>query len=259
MRLSPRSDPLPATLAATAVLLALRSAPTPAAARWHALGPLLKGRPAQRVRDGRLDERALKRHGVGRGDLEEAVRASGKGGLEEVRDVWIERNGHISVLGRSSPVTARWTGSEPLRIKVVAPPVSSPRFRRQRPEPTKIVVEGDRSLRSSKGPFSVSPCCVCKARRRGRREVGKGLLQRDSNFQEACPIALNWGENIVKTVSGRETRHGYIPIFRPTPVFPMVFAPHAENPAGCSDHLDRRAWIVEGRGQRPRSNLPQHH
>ena len=68
--------------------------------RWPALGPLLKGRPAQLIRDGQVDQRALRRHGVGAGDLEEAIRSAGKRSLDEIEEAWIERNGHISVLGR---------------------------------------------------------------------------------------------------------------------------------------------------------------
>jgi hypothetical protein len=72
MRSSPSSAPLPATLAAPAVLLALHSAVTAAAARWHALGPLLKGRPAEGR--GIIVERRFTAEGEADGDLSMSLR-----------------------------------------------------------------------------------------------------------------------------------------------------------------------------------------
>jgi len=92
--------PFLTTLLATAVLVALHLALTAFAARIPALGPLLKGRAAQLVRDGRPDPAALKRHGVGEHDLEAALRGAGASDLGEVRELWIERNGDVSVIRR---------------------------------------------------------------------------------------------------------------------------------------------------------------
>lgn len=92
--------PFVQTLAATAVLVALHLALIALAARVPALGPLLKGRAAQVVGDGRPDPNALKQHGMGEHDLEAALRGAGVGDVSEVRELWIERNGDVSVLKR---------------------------------------------------------------------------------------------------------------------------------------------------------------
>jgi uncharacterized membrane protein YcaP (DUF421 family) len=92
--------PLLPTLAATVALFLLHSLLTSSAARWPALGPLLKGRPAQLMAEGELNRDAMRRHGVGEGDLQEALRSSGRTSTEEAREIWIERNGHISIIGR---------------------------------------------------------------------------------------------------------------------------------------------------------------
>lgn len=88
------------TLAATAALLVAHAALTMLAVRLPWLGPLLKGKPQRIVRDGEPDEREMVRHGVGRHDLEEALRGSGLTRCEDAQEAWIERNGDISVIER---------------------------------------------------------------------------------------------------------------------------------------------------------------
>jgi uncharacterized membrane protein YcaP (DUF421 family) len=92
------NSPLWPTLAGTTVLILLHSALAHLAARLRPLGPLLKGNSAQLASDGKVDEAALRRHGIGRHDLEEALRCSGVAEMSEVRSIWIERNGSISVI-----------------------------------------------------------------------------------------------------------------------------------------------------------------
>jgi uncharacterized membrane protein YcaP (DUF421 family) len=65
------------------------------------LGDLLKGRPTQLVADGQTDWRAMRRHGVGRGDLDQALRQAGQMDLNAVQAVFLERNGDLSVIPRS--------------------------------------------------------------------------------------------------------------------------------------------------------------
>ena len=88
------------TLAATTVLVLLHAALAALAARVRWIGPGFKGTPACLMSDGRLDEHALRRHGLGRHDFEEALRASGVTDPGQVREAWIERNGGISVIRR---------------------------------------------------------------------------------------------------------------------------------------------------------------
>jgi uncharacterized membrane protein YcaP (DUF421 family) len=92
--------PFVATIGATLLLVLLHMALTQMAARWPALGPVLKGSPRQLMREGRFDERALRRSGVGQHDLDEAFRASGVVDRQEADQIWIERDGSISILKR---------------------------------------------------------------------------------------------------------------------------------------------------------------
>lgn len=94
------SAPFLETLVATAALVAVHGVLAALAVRLPALGPLLKGRAARILLDGRPDEAALKRHGVGRHDLEQGMREAGVTGVDQVAEAWIERDGGISVLKR---------------------------------------------------------------------------------------------------------------------------------------------------------------
>jgi uncharacterized membrane protein YcaP (DUF421 family) len=87
------------TLLAGAVLLAMHRAMAALAYRWDWFGPLVKGSATVLVRDGRLDENAMRSHGVSRHDLEQAIRSQGKrADPSQVRLAVLERDGRISVL-----------------------------------------------------------------------------------------------------------------------------------------------------------------
>jgi uncharacterized membrane protein YcaP (DUF421 family) len=92
--------PFVETLVATAVLVGLHSALIMAGVRWPALGHLLKGRGVRLIKDGEADHRAMRRHGIGEHDLEEALRDHGLDDVAQVREAYLERNGDISVLKR---------------------------------------------------------------------------------------------------------------------------------------------------------------
>ncbi len=96
------SAPFWPTVIATLVLVALHAAVSWAVTRWPALSGVLKGRSVRLVRDGEVDEAALRRHGIGRGDLRMALRARGIDEVEGAEAVHLERNGDISVIPRSS-------------------------------------------------------------------------------------------------------------------------------------------------------------
>lgn len=93
--------PLLATLAATTLLVILHAALAGLAARVHWIGPLVKGRPERIVLAGEPDHKAMRRHGVGPHDLEEALREGGVLRCEDVAEAWVERNGEISVIRRA--------------------------------------------------------------------------------------------------------------------------------------------------------------
>ena len=94
------SAPFLPTLTATAVLIVLHAALVKTAARWPAFGRWTKGRAVTLVSEGEIDEGAMKRCGIGRGDLRLALRASGYDNLDEIKSAALERNGDISIIGR---------------------------------------------------------------------------------------------------------------------------------------------------------------
>lgn len=92
------SAPFLPTLIATVLLVILHGLLAMAAARWSWLSTLTKGASIRLVRDGQMDEAAMRRAGIGEGDLRMALRASGHTDLERVRSASLERNGDISVI-----------------------------------------------------------------------------------------------------------------------------------------------------------------
>lgn len=94
--------PLMATLMATSALVGLHSLMATLSVSVPQLGSVLKGRPEQIVRRGRLDADAMRRQTVGRGDLDEALRLAGLRSLDHVEEAWIERNGLVSVIARAA-------------------------------------------------------------------------------------------------------------------------------------------------------------
>ncbi|MGR3454510.1 DUF421 domain-containing protein [Pseudooceanicola sp.] len=95
------SAPLVPTLAATAAFAALYVALAAVARRSDRLSLLLKGRPLEVIRDGKIDRRAMNRALLGLRDLEEELRLKGIERPEEVEVARIERNGSLSVRRRS--------------------------------------------------------------------------------------------------------------------------------------------------------------
>lgn len=88
------------TLAATILLVLLHGLLARASARWSWLSAVIKGRPVILARDGVLDEAAMKKAGLGEGDLRMALRAAGYDDVSEIRSASLERNGDITIIGR---------------------------------------------------------------------------------------------------------------------------------------------------------------
>jgi len=60
---------------------------------------LVKSRELSLYKNGKINEKNMKRSNITPGDLEEGVRIAGSvGSLEEVKEVFMERNGEISVV-----------------------------------------------------------------------------------------------------------------------------------------------------------------
>lgn len=88
------------TLVATILLVLLHGLLARASARWSWLSTLTKGSSVILAKDGVLDEAAMKRSGLGEGDLRMAMRASGYNDISEISSASLERNGAITILGR---------------------------------------------------------------------------------------------------------------------------------------------------------------
>jgi uncharacterized membrane protein YcaP (DUF421 family) len=94
------SAPFVATLVATVVLVVLHGVLARASARWAWLGALTKGRSVVLVREGVVDRDRMRRAGIGEGDLRLALRSKGHPDLEQVRTLYLERNGDLTVITR---------------------------------------------------------------------------------------------------------------------------------------------------------------
>jgi uncharacterized membrane protein YcaP (DUF421 family) len=87
------------TLLSGVVLVALHWLLAALAYRLDWLGPLVKGRPALLVRDGRVDREAMREAGVSDHDLEQALRLQARRtDPSQVRLAYLERDGSISVI-----------------------------------------------------------------------------------------------------------------------------------------------------------------
>ena len=92
------SAPFLPTLIATVLLVVLHGMLAMAAARWSWLSTVTKGASVPLVREGQMDEAAMRRAGIGQGDLRMALRAAGHNDLTSVKSASLERNGDISVI-----------------------------------------------------------------------------------------------------------------------------------------------------------------
>jgi uncharacterized membrane protein YcaP (DUF421 family) len=85
-------------LAAGAVLVAMHWLFSSIALRWHGFGVAVKGRPLVLVRDGRIEQDAMRGAHMTEHDLWEDLRGKSISRLEEVSEARLERNGRLSVI-----------------------------------------------------------------------------------------------------------------------------------------------------------------
>ena len=83
---------------ALALLVALQLAVTWTTAKLGSGRSVVTASPTTLVRDGVVDEQALRRQRVTRGELQQAMRSSGVGGLDQVAAVVLESDGSFSVI-----------------------------------------------------------------------------------------------------------------------------------------------------------------
>ena len=93
-------SPLLPTVGAAVVLIVMHAALSFAAFHVRGLGRVVKGLPLTLVRDGEVDWPAMRKAGITRHDLEEALRMRGQMDVDDVRLAVLERNGDISVIAR---------------------------------------------------------------------------------------------------------------------------------------------------------------
>ena len=93
------ASPFMSTVAAGIVLCIVHRLLAMLAARSHTISHLLKGREGILYKEGRLYEDNMKRFNLSMGDIEQGIRIAGNvTSLEEVKEVWMERSGQISVI-----------------------------------------------------------------------------------------------------------------------------------------------------------------
>jgi uncharacterized membrane protein YcaP (DUF421 family) len=90
------------TLAATLVLVVLHRLLAMATLRWNLLASIIKPRPTVLVRDGKADEKAMRRHGISHDDLLEGLRMEKIERVEDARLATLEGGGKISVSPKAS-------------------------------------------------------------------------------------------------------------------------------------------------------------
>lgn len=89
--------PLGLALAGLAGIVAIHWVVSAVALRWRLFSKLVKGRSTIIVRDGRLDEAALRSEHMTKDDLEEDLREKGHGSLDGISEGRLERSGQVSV------------------------------------------------------------------------------------------------------------------------------------------------------------------
>ena len=93
------ASPFMSTVAAGIVLCIVHRLLAMVAARSHTISHLLKGREGILYKEGRLYEDNIKRFNLSMGDIEQGIRIAGNvTSLDEVKEVWMERSGQISVI-----------------------------------------------------------------------------------------------------------------------------------------------------------------
>jgi uncharacterized membrane protein YcaP (DUF421 family) len=90
--------PIVPTMTGAAALVAAHWLFSAIAVRWHGFGVLIKGHPDTIVRDGSIDEAAMRKAHMTQRDLEEDFRDNGLKDAAEVAEARLERSGRMSVV-----------------------------------------------------------------------------------------------------------------------------------------------------------------
>lgn len=93
--------PMVPALTAAAVVMALHWGFSAVAVRWEFFGKVIKGRSRILIKDGEVDEDEMCAAHMTRRDLLVAVREQGVSQISQVSEARLERDGSVSVLGKS--------------------------------------------------------------------------------------------------------------------------------------------------------------
>jgi uncharacterized membrane protein YcaP (DUF421 family) len=104
------SVPLAESVLAFAALAGLQAAVAYGQTRSPRIEALVKSEPSLVVRDGRILRGVLRRERLTESEVMQAVRASGRGGLEDVAAVVLETDGSLSVIGSGGRAVASAEG-----------------------------------------------------------------------------------------------------------------------------------------------------
>jgi uncharacterized membrane protein YcaP (DUF421 family) len=94
--------PFVPALAATAVLLGMHWLFSGIALYWHGFGSLMKDEPRTLIREGQVDEKAMRKSHMTEHDLWEDLRIKGVSDLKQVAEARLERSGNLSVIKAKS-------------------------------------------------------------------------------------------------------------------------------------------------------------
>lgn len=93
------ASPFMPTVAAGVVISITHRLLAMLAGRSHTISILLKGRSGLLYKDGELIRKNMRRFNLSEGDIEQGLRSAGNvSSLEEVKEIWMERSGEISVI-----------------------------------------------------------------------------------------------------------------------------------------------------------------
>ena len=114
--------PMVPALTAAAVVMALHWGFSAVAVRWEFFGRVIKGRSRLLIKDGEVDENEMRAAHMTSRDLLVAVREQGVSEISQVSEARLERDGSVSVLGKSAEprlVTVRVEdGVQTLRLEI---------------------------------------------------------------------------------------------------------------------------------------------
>lgn len=95
-------EPFFAVLIAALVIIVLHRIVSWLTLKSSRLGVVFKGRPVLLMKDGFKSKTNMDRQRITDNDLEEAIRKSGEDDINNVKEVWLERSGEMSIIKKKT-------------------------------------------------------------------------------------------------------------------------------------------------------------